>query len=88
MNAARPVPLGTLFSPTVRRIYLKTLSRQPSRAGFDRYLYVVQDHTLFRPTMLRNSRGQAKKARRKLGWEASMRIRDIVREIIRHELQA
>jgi len=59
-----------------------------SELGLDWHQHVVQDPTLFRPTELRYSHGQAEKARRKLGWQAGMRMRDVVREMIRHELQA
>lgn len=50
--------------------------------------HVVQDQSLFRPTEIRYSRGQAEKARTKLNWEARMRMRDVVREMIRHERQS
>lgn len=59
-----------------------------SEVGLDWRQYVVQDPKLFRPTEIRHSRGHAEKARRMLGWEANMRMRDIVREMIRHEQQA
>jgi GDPmannose 4,6-dehydratase len=56
-----------------------------SEVGLDWHQHVVQDPTLFRPTEIRYSRGQAEKARRLLGWEANMRMRDVVREMIHHE---
>lgn len=59
-----------------------------SEVGLDWRQYVTQDPKLFRPTEIRHSRGQAEKARRMLGWEANMRMRDVVREMIRHEQQA
>jgi len=58
-----------------------------SEVGLDWRQYVIQDPKLFRPTEIRHSRGHAEKARRLLGWEANMRMRDIVREMIRSEQQ-
>jgi GDPmannose 4,6-dehydratase len=59
-----------------------------SEVGLDWRQYVIQDPKLFRPTEIRHSRGHAEKARRMLGWEADMRMRDVVREMIRHEQEA
>ena len=59
-----------------------------SEVGLDWRQYVTQDPKLFRPAEIRYSRGNAEKARRMLGWEAKMRMRDVVREMIRHEQQA
>lgn len=59
-----------------------------SQVGLDWRQHVVQDRTLFRPTELRYSCGRAEKARQVLGWQASMRMRDVVREMIHHEQQA
>jgi GDPmannose 4,6-dehydratase len=59
-----------------------------SEVGLDWHQYVIQDSKLLRPTEIRHSRGHAEKARRILGWEAKMRMRDVVREMIRHEQQA
>ena len=59
-----------------------------SQVGLDWPQHVVQDPKLFRPTEIRHSCGHAEKARRVLGWEANMRMRDIVREMIRHEQQS
>jgi GDPmannose 4,6-dehydratase len=56
-----------------------------SEVGLDWRQYVIQDPKLFRPTEIRHSRGHAEKARRMLGWEAKMRMRDVVREMIRCE---
>ena len=56
-----------------------------SEVGLDWRKYIIQDPTLFRPSEIRHSRGQAQKARRVLGWEAKMRMRDVVREMVRHE---
>ena len=59
-----------------------------SEVGLDWRQYVIQDPKLFRPADIRHSRGNAEKARHMLGWEAKMRMRDVVREMIRHEQQA
>ena len=58
-----------------------------SEVSLDWQQHVVQDQSLFRPTEIRYSRGQAEKARKKLNWEARMRMRDVVREMIRYERQ-
>jgi len=58
-----------------------------SEVGLDWRRHVVQDRSLFRPTEICYSRGQAEKARTKLNWEARMRMRDVVREMIRSERQ-
>ena len=58
-----------------------------SEVGLDWRQYVVQDQSLFRPTEIRYSRGQAEKAKKKLNWEARMRMKDVVREMIRSERQ-
>jgi GDPmannose 4,6-dehydratase len=56
-----------------------------SEVGLDWRQHVVQDQSLYRPTEIRYSCGQAEKARKKLNWEAHMRMKDIVREMIRYE---
>jgi GDPmannose 4,6-dehydratase len=58
-----------------------------SDVGLDWRQYVTQDPKLFRPAEIRHSRGHAEKARRMLGWEAKMRMREVVREMIRQEQQ-
>jgi len=58
-----------------------------SQVGLDWRQHVIQDPKLFRPAEILHSRGHAEKARRVLGWEANMRMRDVVREMIRHEQQ-
>jgi len=58
-----------------------------SEVGLDWRQHVVQDQSLFRPTEIRCNCGQAEKARKKLNWEARMRMRDVVREMIRYERQ-
>lgn len=59
-----------------------------SQVGLDWSQHVVQDPKLFRPTEIRHSRGHAEKARHMLGWEAKMRMRDVVREMVRCEQQS
>jgi GDPmannose 4,6-dehydratase len=56
--------------------------------GLDWHQHVTQDPKLFRPTEIRCSRGQARKAQELLGWTANMRMRDVVREMIRYEQQS
>ena len=56
-----------------------------SEVSLDWRQHVIQDPKLFRPAEIRHSRGHAEKARRLLGWKANMRMRDVVREMIRHE---
>ena len=58
-----------------------------SEVGLDWHQHVVQDPTLFRPSEIRHSRGNAEKARTMLGWVAHMKMRDVVREMIRNEQQ-
>ena len=59
-----------------------------SNVGLDWRQYVTQDPKLFRPAEIRYSRGLAEKARRVLGWQAKMRMRDVVREMIRYEQES
>ncbi len=56
-----------------------------SEVGLDWRQHVVQDHGLFRPSEIGYNCGNAEKARNILGWEAHMKMRDVVREMIRHE---
>ena len=56
-----------------------------SEVGLDWHQYVVQDPKLFRPAEIRSNCGNAEKAHRVLGWEAHMKMRDVVREMIRYE---
>lgn len=44
--------------------------------------YVNSDATLFRPTDLASSQGCADKAFRQLGWQATFKMRDVVRKMI------
>lgn len=44
--------------------------------------YVSSDATLFRPTDLPKSQGCADKALRQLGWQATFKMRDVVRNMI------
>lgn len=41
----------------------------------------------FNPTVIRHNRGHTIKALHLLGWEANMRMREVVREMVRHEQQ-
>ena len=47
--------------------------------------FVVSDDTLLRPSDIRFSRGLADKARTVIGWEAKMRMRDVVAAMIEAE---
>lgn len=53
--------------------------------GLDWRQHVVQDAALFRPSEIRYNCGNAEKARRMLGWEAHMKMHEVVKEMIRHE---
>lgn len=56
--------------------------------GLDWRQHVVQDANLFRPSEIRYNCGNAEKAQRILGWEARMKMRDVVREMICYEKQS
>ena len=58
-----------------------------SEVGLDWRQYVERDPKLFRPSEIHFNCGNAGKARQVLGWEAHMKMRDVVREMIRHEQQ-
>lgn len=58
-----------------------------SEVGLNWRQYVIQDPKLFRPSEIRYNCGNAEKARRMLGWEAHMKMRDVVREMVRNEKQ-
>ncbi len=51
-------------------------------AGLDWQEHVDSDPTLIRPTDLAWSQGNPEKARRRLGWRANMRMRDVVARMI------
>lgn len=58
-----------------------------SELGLEWRQHVVQDPGLFRPSEIRYSCGNAEKARRILGWSAHKKMRDVIREMVRYELQ-
>jgi GDPmannose 4,6-dehydratase len=58
-----------------------------SELGLDWRQHVVQDPGLFRPSEIRYNCGNAGKARRILGWSAQKKMRDVIREMVRYELQ-
>lgn len=58
-----------------------------AEVGLDWHQHVVQDPSLFRPSEIRYSCGNAEKAHRILGWKAGLKMRDVVNEMIRHEQQ-
>lgn len=49
--------------------------------------HVITDQELFRPTDLGVGRGDPSKAKALLGWEASYRMRDVVKMMMDHELE-
>lgn len=57
-----------------------------AEVGMDWRQYVIQDQTLFRPSEIRYSCGNAEKAHSQLGWKAQFKMRDVVREMIQQEL--
>ncbi|HSW64338.1 MAG TPA: GDP-mannose 4,6-dehydratase [Dissulfurispiraceae bacterium] len=59
-----------------------------AEVGLDWHQHVVQDATLFRPSEIRYNCGNAGKAHRILGWEAHMKMRDVIREMIGYEMQS
>lgn len=59
-----------------------------SEVGLDWREHVVQDPKLFRPSEIRYNCGNADKARQILAWTAQKRMRDVVGEMVRHELAA
>lgn len=59
-----------------------------SEVGLDWQEHVVQDPKLFRPSEIRYNCGNADKARQILAWTAQKKMRDVVSEMVRTELQA
>jgi GDPmannose 4,6-dehydratase len=57
-----------------------------SQLDMDWKEHVVQDVSLFRPSEIRYNCGDASKAKKILGWEADKKMRDVIGEMIRHEL--
>lgn len=58
-----------------------------SELGLDWRQHVLQDPGLFRPSEIRYNCGNAEKAQRILGWSAQKKMRDVIREMVRYELQ-
>lgn len=58
-----------------------------SELGLHWRQHVVQDPGLFRPSEIRYNCGNAEKAGRILGWTAQKKMRDVIREMVRYELQ-
>lgn len=59
-----------------------------SCAGLDYTKYVVVDAGLYRPAEVHTLRGDAAKARNRLGWNHSARFEDLVREMVEADCQA
>lgn len=55
--------------------------------GLDWKDHVVTDRTLFRPTDLLWSQGDASKAKTILGWQATSKMRDVVQKMINAEIE-
>ena len=49
--------------------------------------HVVVSDALFRPTDISDGRGDAAKAERLLGWKAGLRMKQVVSEMVRAELE-
>lgn len=58
-----------------------------SELGLDWRQHVLQDPGLFRPSEIRYNCGNAEKAQRILRWSAQKKMRDVIREMVRYELQ-
>jgi GDPmannose 4,6-dehydratase len=50
--------------------------------------HIAQDPSLFRPSEIGVSRGDARRAEAALGWTARHRMRDVVREMVAAEMAA
>ena len=48
--------------------------------------HVIQDAQFFRPTEIRQNRGDASKAHQILGWKATLMMHEVARAMVRHEL--
>ena len=59
-----------------------------AEVGLDWSQHVVQDSRLFRAAGIRYNCGNADKARRVLKWQAQLKMRDVVREMVNHEQQS
>ncbi len=58
-----------------------------SAVNLDWQKFVEFDSSLLRPTDIRMGRGNAQKAKTKLGWQAEFRMRDVVRKMMSAELE-
>jgi GDPmannose 4,6-dehydratase len=59
-----------------------------AEVGLDWSQHVEQDSSLFRPAEIRRNCGNAEKARLVLNWQAKLKMRDVVREMVSHEQQS
>lgn len=55
--------------------------------GLDWHEHVISDSSLLRPSEIMVSRGNPEKARQVLGWQASSKMRDVVKQIVDAELR-
>lgn len=53
--------------------------------GLDWRAHVISDRNIFRPSEIRENRGNASKAKNMLGWHAKLRMPDIVQKMIHAE---
>ncbi|MBP1688141.1 MAG: GDP-mannose 4,6-dehydratase, partial [Deltaproteobacteria bacterium] len=58
-----------------------------AEVGLDYRNYVKTDETLLRPAEVESLVGDASKARQVLGWQPRYGFRDLVREMVRHDLE-
>jgi GDPmannose 4,6-dehydratase len=56
-------------------------------AGLDWKAYVVVDEAYLRPADVHELRGDASKAKKKLGWEPKSTFEELVREMLEHDLK-
>ena len=59
-----------------------------SEVGLDYREYVSEDPRLFRPTEVNILQGDASKAKRKLGWEPTVRFEALVKEMVAADVEA
>lgn len=55
-------------------------------AGLNYEDYLVVDKTFYRPSEVITLRGDASKAKEKLGWECTINFQELVREMVEHDL--
>jgi GDPmannose 4,6-dehydratase len=76
--------IATGESHTVEELVAAAFEAQ----NLDWHDHVTIDRTLFRPSDIRNSRGNAAKAKRELGWEAGVKFGELVRILMDENVQS